>query len=33
MKNESMIDAAYSILTANDGAMAFKDLWEKLKVE
>lgn len=31
MKNESMIDAAYSILSASEGAMAFKDLWAKLK--
>ena len=31
MKNESMIDAAFKILTESDGPIAFKDLWGKIK--
>ncbi len=31
MKNESMIDTAYSILAASEGPVSFKELWEKIK--
>ena len=31
MKNESMIDTAYSILAASEGPISFKELWEKIK--
>lgn len=33
MKNESMIETAYKLIEANDGPIAFKDLWEKIKTE
>ncbi len=31
MKNESMIDTAYSTLTASEGPISFKELWGKIK--